>query len=76
MRFFQLTSKARLVVGGAFECKEAILKVTGQKATVSQIPDRLSLDVQQPLYFLDDLVAIRQEQLEHFDMCVKRHIQV
>jgi hypothetical protein len=76
MRFFQLTSEARLVVGDALECKEAILKVTRQKAAVSQILDRLSLGVQQPLYFLDDLGAIRQEQFEHFDMCVKRHTQV
>ncbi len=74
MRFFQLTSKTRLVVGDASECEEAILKVTRQKGTVLQVLDRLSLGVQQPLYSLDDFIAMGQEQLEKFDMRVKRHL--
>ena len=74
MRFFQLTSKTRLVAGDASECEEAILKVTRQKATVLQVLDRLSLGVQQPLYSLDDFIAMGQEQLEKFDMRVKRHL--
>ena len=74
MRFFQLTFKARLVVGDASECEEAILKVTRQKARVLQVLDRLSLGVQQPLYSLDDFIAMGQEQLEKLDMRVKRHL--
>ena len=74
MRFLQLTSKTRLVAGDASECEEAILKVTRQKGTVLQVLDRLSLGVQQPLYSLDDFIAMGQEQLEKFDMRVKRHL--
>src|SRR5262245_8855111 len=74
MRFFQLTSKTRLVARDASECEEAILKVTRQKGTVLQVLDRLSLGVQQPLYSLDDFIAMDQEQLEKFDMRVKRHL--
>ena len=74
MRFFQLTSKTRLVVGDPRECEEAILKVTRQKGTVLQVLDRLSLGVQQPLYSLDDFIAMGQEQLEKFDMRLKRHL--
>jgi hypothetical protein len=39
-----------------------------------QVFDRLSLGVQDPLYALDDVGAIRQEELEKFDMCLKRHL--
>ena len=74
MRFFQLTSKTRLAVGDASEREEAILKVTRQKGTVLQVLDRLSLGVQQPLYSLDDFIAMGQEELEKFDMCLKRHL--
>src|SRR5687768_8009825 len=74
MRLFQLTSETRLVAGDASECEEAILKETRQKGTVLQILDRLSLGVQQPLYSLDDFIATGQEQVEKFDMRVKRHL--
>jgi hypothetical protein len=36
--------------------------------------ERLSLGVQQALYSLDDLIAVGQEELEKFDMLVKRHL--
>jgi hypothetical protein len=71
MRFFQLTSKTRLIVGDASECEEAIRKVTGQKGTVLLVLNRLSLSVQKPLYSLDYFIAMGQEQLEKFDMRVK-----
>src|SRR5262245_33955770 len=74
MRFLQLTSKTRLVAGNASECEEAILNLTRQKGTVLQILSRLSLGVQQSLYLLDDFIALGQEQLEKFDVRVKRHI--
>jgi len=63
-----------LVVGDRSEREEAILEVTRQKGTVLQVLDRLSLGVQQPLYCLDDLIAVGQEQLEKFDMRPKRHL--
>src|SRR5499427_857018 len=74
MRFFQLTSKTRLVASDASDCEEAILKVTRKKVTILQVLDRLALGVQQPLYSLDDFIAMAQEQLEKFDMRVKRHL--
>ncbi len=74
MRFFQLTSQTRLAVGDPSDCEEAILKVTRQKGTVLQVLDRLSLGVQHPLYSLDDVIAMGQEELEKFDMCLKRHL--
>ena len=74
MRFFQLTSETRLAVGDPTECEEAILKVTRQKGTVLQVFDRLSLGVQHSLYSLDDVIAMGQEELEKFDMCLKRHL--
>jgi hypothetical protein len=72
MRFFQLTSKTRLVAGDVSESEETILKVTRQKGSVLQVLDRLALGVQQPLNSLDDFIAMGQEQLEKFDMRVKR----
>jgi hypothetical protein len=72
MRFFQLTSKTRLVASDASGCEEAILKVPREKGTVLQVLDRLPLSVQQPLYPLDDFIAMAQEQLEKFDMRVKQ----
>jgi len=74
MRFFQLTSKTRLAVSDPRECEEAILKVTRQKGTVLQVVDRLSLGVQHPLYSLGDVSAMGQEELEKFDICLKRHL--
>ena len=74
MRFFQLTSKTGLVAGDASEGEEAILKLTREKGTALQVLDRLSLGVQQPLYSLDDFIAMGQELLEKFDVRVKRHM--
>jgi hypothetical protein len=74
MRFFQLTSKTRLAVGDTREREEAILEVTKQKGIVLQVFDRLSLSVQYSLYSLDDVIAMGQEELEKFDMCLKRHL--
>src|SRR5215470_13919195 len=73
MRFLQLTSKTRLITG-AGEGEEAILKMTRENGTVLHVLDRLALGVQQPLYSLDDFIAMGQEQLEKFDMRVKRHL--
>ena len=56
------------------EREEAVLKVSRQEGTVSQVFDRLSLGVQQPLYLLDDVAAMREEELEKFDVCLKRHL--
>ena len=74
MRLFQLTSETRLGVGHSSECEEAILEVTRQKGAVSQVFDRLSLGVQHSLYSLDDVIAMGQEELEKFDVCLKRHL--
>ena len=74
MRLFQLTSKTRLAVGDPSECEEAVLKVTRQKGTVLQVFDRLSLGVQHSLYSLDDFIAVGQEEVEKFDVCLKRHL--
>src|SRR5262249_4167240 len=74
MRFFQLTSKTRLVASDTSDCEEAILKVTRQKGTILQVLDRLSLGVQQPLYSLDDFIAMGQEQVQKFDMRMKWHL--
>jgi AhpD family alkylhydroperoxidase len=71
MRVFHLTSQTRLAVGDPNE--EAILKVTRQKGAVSQVFDRLPLGVQYSLYALDDVIAMGQEELQKFDMCLKRH---
>ena len=74
MRFRQLTPETGLVAGDAGEREEAILEVTGQKGTVLQVLDRLALGVQQPLYSLDDSIAMGQKQLKKFDVRVKRHL--
>src|SRR5262245_47060796 len=68
MRFFQLTSQTRLAVGDLGEGEEAILKVAIQNGTVLQVFDRLSLGVQQPLYSLNDFIAMGQEESEKFDV--------
>src|SRR5262249_29196360 len=70
--FFQLTFEAGLVVCDVSECEETILEVTRQQETVLQIMGRLALGIQQPLYSLDDFIAMGQEQSEKFDMRVKR----
>jgi len=74
MRFLQLTSETRLVAGDASECEEAILKVTREKGNVLEVLDRLALGVQQPLYPLDDFIAMGQKQSEKFDVRMKRHL--
>jgi len=74
MRCFQSTSKTRLAVSDPRKCEEAILNVTRQKGTVLQVVERLSLGVQHPLYSLDDVSPMGQEELEKFDMCLKWHL--
>jgi hypothetical protein len=74
MRFFQLPSKTRLAAGHPGECEEAIFKVTGQSGNVLQVFDRLSLSVQDPFDSLDDVRAMGEEELEKFDMCLKRRL--
>ena len=61
-------------MGDPRECEEALLEVTRQKGTVLQVFDRPSLGVQHPLYSLDDVIAMGQEELEKFDMRLKRHL--
>ena len=60
--------------GDPGESEKAILEVTRQKGTVLQVFDRLSLGAQQPLYAFDEFVAMGQEDLEKFDVCLKRHL--
>jgi hypothetical protein len=72
MCFFQLTAQARLAMGDPDE--ETILEVTREKETVVKVFRRLSLRVQQPLYSLDDVIAMGQEELEKLDVCLKRHL--
>ena len=74
VRFVQLTSETRLIVGDARECEETILEVTRQKGGVLQVLDRLSLGVQHALYSLDDCIAMGQEELEKLDMRLKWHM--
>ena len=74
MRFFQLTSQARLALRDPSKGEEAILEVTRQNGTVLQVFERLPLGVQQPLYSLDDVVAMGQEELEKLDVGLKRHL--
>jgi hypothetical protein len=62
MRVFQLTSQTRLAVGDPSDCEETILEETRQQGTVAQVFSRLSLGVQQPLYALDNLIAMGQEK--------------
>ena len=44
-----------------------------QKGAVSQVFERFSLGVQYTLYSLDDVIAMGQEELQKFEMCLKRH---
>jgi hypothetical protein len=59
MRFFQLAPQTSLAGGDRSVCEEAILEMAGQKRPVLQVPDRLSLRVQNGLYALDDIFAMR-----------------
>jgi hypothetical protein len=61
MRFFQLASETSLAGGNRRACKEAIFEIAGQKSVVSQVPDWLSLGVQNGFYSLDDIFAMRQK---------------
>jgi len=72
MRSFQLASQKSLAGGGRSACKEAILEMAGQKRPVLQVLDRLSLGVQNGLYALDDIIAIRQKHSQELDVCLKR----
>ena len=74
MRFFQLASETSLAGGDRSACKEAILEMAGQKRLVLQVPDRLSLGVQNGFYALDDIFAMRQKQSQQLDVCLKRHL--
>ena len=72
LRFFQLASETSLAGGGRSACKKAILEMAGQKRSVLQVPDRLSLGVQNGLYALDDIFAMRQKKSQQIDVCPKR----
>ena len=71
MRFFQSASEARWIVNDPGDC-EAVLEVTRQEGTVLQVFDRLSLCVHSLCF--DDVIAMRQEELDQFDVCLKRHL--
>jgi len=72
MCFFQLTSKARLAVGGVRERKEAIFEVARQTRRIPQVFDRPSLGVQQSFYPPDDVIAMGQEEVKEVDVGLKR----
>lgn len=74
MRFFQLSPQTPLAPGDAGACEEAVFEMTRQNGIVLQVLERLSLGVQHPLYALDDFIAMRQEAVEKFDMCLKGHL--
>ena len=74
MRFFQLASEKSLAGGDRGACEEAILEMAGQERPVLQVPDRLSLGVQNGLYALDDIFAMRQKKPQQLDVCLKRHL--
>jgi hypothetical protein len=71
MRFFQLAAIC-WAIGSA--CEEAIFEMAGQKRPVLQVPARLSLRVQNGLYALDDIFAMRQKKSQQLDSCLKRHL--
>jgi hypothetical protein len=73
MRVFQLTPETRLVVSDLTAREEALLELTRQKGTVLKVVGRLSLSVQHSFDALDDVLAMGQEELEKFDVFVKRH---
>src|SRR5580700_2115946 len=73
MRFFQFAAicwaiGTSLAGGDRSACEEAILEMTGQKRPVLQIPDRLSLGVQNALYALDDIFAKRQKKSQQLHL--------
>ena len=74
MRFFQLASETSLAGGDRSARKEAILEMAGQKRPVLQVLDRLSLGVQNGLYALDDIFAMRQKKPQQLDVCLKRRL--
>jgi hypothetical protein len=74
MRLVQLTTQTSLVARDSREREEAILKVAGEQGTVLQVLDRFSLGVQQPLDSPDDFIAMGQEEVEKFDVRVKRRL--
>ena len=74
MRVFQLASQTRLALGHASACEEAILNLTRQKVAIPEVFDRLPLGVQHPLQAFDDRIAMGQEELKKFDVCLKRHV--
>ena len=59
-------------MGDTRECEEAIFKVTRETGPVPEKFDRLSLGVQHSLYSLDDVIAMGQEEVEEFDVGLKR----
>jgi hypothetical protein len=74
VRGFQLTPETRLAAGHPGQGKEAVLEEIGQQNIVLQILDRLALGVQHPLYSLDDVTAMVEEELEQLEMCLERHL--
>ena len=74
MRFFQLASEMFLAGTGRRACKEAILEIAGQKRVVLQITDRLLLGVENSLYTLDDIFAMRQKKSQQLDVGLKRYL--
>src|SRR5579862_7329396 len=74
MRFFQLASEKFLAGGDGSACEEAVLEMARQKGLVLQIPDRLSLGVQNGLYALDDIFAMLQKRSQQVDVRLKRRL--
>jgi hypothetical protein len=72
MRFVQLAPE--MTGSHRNACKEAILEMAGQKRLILQVLDRLSLGVQNGLYALDDIFAMRQKQSQQLDVYLKRHL--
>ena len=72
MRLFELASEASLSGRDARKREKAILELTRENATVTQVLGRLALRVQKPLDALDELGASRKEELEKLDVCLKR----
>ncbi|HEX5107267.1 MAG TPA: hypothetical protein VFV95_02415 [Vicinamibacterales bacterium] len=60
-------------MGEGGNCEEAIFEVMRKNGGVLQVFDRLPLSVQHRLYFLDDLSAMGEEELEQFDVSLKWH---
>ena len=58
MRGFQLASEKFLTGADRSASKEAILEMAGQKRVVLQVPDGLSLGVQNRVYAVDDIFAM------------------